>query len=436
MEVRAEAACRSLDEDPASNHRDRILRRVWLLYPDRIGKVLTGPPVRIMEIARQAAASGHTVVLATYSCEQPLPPGVEWRRLDARLVDEIPQSGDAVLVSGEIPARIVWSVARSGIPFHVDSFNMAAIEVLEMKDAIPEKAWRREISNRLLKYRTLWLGCERAYISTPSQLAFLGGALANFRDAISIDLARRLPDKCELAPMGISPDSMGEIPNPYPDDLKGRPILLWGGGIWSWFDIDSLLKAMLVLKGRRPDVALWFLAGRDPSGMAVYEAPFEKAQAQARELGLLGTNVFFNERKVTPELLPGYVRHCAAGVMANPLRMEAWCSWRTRLLDLLGAGKPLFAMGHDPLSERMARLGAARLRSSGDIEGLAADIAEVLGNPAALGTMEDASRNLGSTMAWETTLRPILDSFGTPDAYREVGRRPNAWDAIRFMTGL
>jgi hypothetical protein len=415
------------------NEPDRISRKVWLLYPDHVGEVLTGPAVRIMELARLAARGGHEVVLATPRCEQPLPERVVWRPLDDKVFDAIPNSGDAVLVSSEVPARAAWKMCRRGVPFHIDSYNMTAIEVLELGSVMSSRIWYRNLLHRWMKYRALWNACERGYVSTHSQIAFLGGSLAIRPRREWTELARALPEKCDLAPMGIRSDGSREVPDPYPKRLRGRPILLWGGGIWSWFDVDSLLRAMAILKERVPEVALWFLAARNPSGIAIHDEPFERAIGQARELGLLGENVFFNEEKVTPERLPGYLRHCTAGVMANPPRMEAWCSWRTRLLDLLWAGKPLFGMGFDPLSERMHQVGAGTLRPCGDAEGFSSDVAGALGDPSTMAAMAEASKRLGASMTWERTLLPILRSFESPETFRTAGCRPGALDALRFL---
>jgi len=46
--------------------------------------------------------------------------------------------------------------------------------------------------------------------------------------------------------------------------------------------------------------------------------------------------------------------HCTAGIMSNGPYLESYCSWRTRLLDLLWVDKPVVTSGFDPLSAKMA----------------------------------------------------------------------------------
>lgn len=419
--------------DPSSRATQR---RVWLIYPDVIGKVLTGPSLRIMEIARQAAARGHQVTLSTSRCDQVLPAGVTWMAGGTGIVKAI-EPGDAVLVSGEVSGRMVWTLCRRGVPFHVDAYNVTAIEVLELRKAMPsERAWRTDLYRRWLRYLALWGACEKGYVSTPAQAAFLGGSAAFLLDPSWPRFSGSLPEKSEIAPMGISSQPPPQLPNPYPSILRNRPILLWGGGIWSWFDVESLLEGMAELKRRGSDAALWFLAGKNPSGMAIHDEPFHRARAKAEELGLLGGTVFFGEESVSVENLPAYLNHCAAGVMSNPPRLEAWCSWRTRILDLIWVGKPLFTIGYDPLSQLLCQLGAGRSRECGDAVGFADDVQECLADPARLSRMARASLAIGSTMTWEKTIHPILRSFDSPECFRRRGAAPSWLWLVRFLSGL
>jgi len=156
--------------------------------------------------------------------------------------------------------------------------------------------------------------------------------------------------------MGVSdePFSTGN-PWPYPGAMRNRRIFLWGGGIWNWFDVPTLLEAFALLQENGSSAALFFLGGRRLSGREEHERPIRAALEKASSLGILDRSVFFNERAAQPQELPGYLEHCVAGAMSNPASFESATSWRTRYLDLLWAGKPLVVSGSDPLAERGSR---------------------------------------------------------------------------------
>jgi glycosyltransferase involved in cell wall biosynthesis len=364
-----------------------------------------------------------------------MPEGVSVHAFHLDIVDGF-RLGDAVIVSSEIPGRFALKLCRSGIPFHLDSYNIAATELLAQANQESHGRISLHLFRRALRYGMLWERCEWGYLSSPVQSAVLGGMFLPRRNPRWARLAASLPAKCSIAPMGVPAPSGRNHPNPYPEVLRGRPILLWGGGIWSWFDIEGLLHAMSDLKGRGSPALIWFLASENPSGLSSQDEPVRRAKEMASDLNLLGTHVFFNPGSVSREMLPGFVEHCTAGVMSNPASLEAWCSWRTRLLDLMPAGKPLFSMGYDPLSEWMANAGAARMTPAGDISKFADAISAALSDPELLANMGAASLLAGTSMTWNQTLAPIRDKVSDPGSFTKVGGDPDWLDVARYVLGV
>jgi len=410
-------------------------RKAWLVYTGALGEVLTGPGIRIVELAGQLARSGHEVHVVVDSCTRGMPKGVCVHAFDLDIVDGF-RRGDAVIVSSEIPGRFALKLCRSGIPFHLDSYNIAATELLAQAHQVTRTRISLHLFRRALRYGMLWERCEWGYLSSPVQSAVLGGIFLPRRNPNWARLAAALPAKCSIAPMGVPAPPLRSQRNPYPEGLRDRPILLWGGGIWSWFDIEGLLLAMSNLKNRGSPALLWFLASENSSGLSTQDEPVRRAKEMASDLDLLGTHVFFNPGSVSREMLPGYVEHCSAGVMANPASLEAWCSWRTRLLDLMSAGKPLFSMGYDPLSEWMANAGAAKVTPSGDVPMFADEISSTLADPETLASMGVASLVAGKRMAWNRTLGPILDKVADPGSFTKVGGDPVWLDVARYVVGV
>ncbi len=408
-------------------------RRLWLLGKGQLRPVLLGPGVRMLAIAGHFAARGWKVELAMDACARTLPPGVSFHPLRASLIGEI-RPGDAVLVTTFLPPALLLKLAFSRLPYHVDFYNVGAMETLETAQ---HRRWPLGLSIRrrsAAKYRLLLSSASRFCFSTRPQITFVAGMLYDRCAPRWARLATRLPARSQLVPMGVddTPWTAGRT-NPYPEALRNRPIFLWGGGIWSWFDVPTLLRAFQKLQERNHPACLYFLAGRNPSGLAAQNAPVQAAIDGARELGILDRNVFFHNGAVTTEEVPAYLEHAAAAALANPASIESLGCWRTRLLPAMWAGKPLVVSGYDPLSAAMAEVGAARLVPAGDANALADAIAAVADDPTLRKTMSEASCKAGENFRWSRLLAGLEEDLTSPVEERP---RPRLIDALRYLAGI
>lgn len=410
-------------------------RRVWLFYPDLVGRSLLGPGVRIHAIARQLADAGHDVQVALYEGSEPVGMPGTLHVLRNELLDRI-RPDDALLISGYLSGHMLGRLVASDIPFHTDFYCLTAPEILRhpTRSAIREFRQRR---SRILRYQVTIRRSERVYVSNALQTAFLGGSFFRDLEGSTNRFVDTLPERVVEFPMGIPDTPLPAATSfPYPDALRSRPIFLWGGGIWSWFDVPTLLRAMRILMDRGSDAALFFLGGRTLSGREEHERPIRQALAMSEELGLLDRNVFFNERRAEPSELPDYLHHCTAGVMANPASFESLASWRTRYLDLLWAGKPLAASGTDPLGVRMKEAGAALLAPAGEASALADAMGSLATDAVLAKRMGEASLQLGRSMTWSQVARPLLDAVSDPHSFRSVPEKPSRAWMVRYRLGI
>ena len=73
-------------------------------------------------------------------------------------------------------------------------------------------------------------------------------------------------------------------------------IVLWGGGVYNWFDPLTLIRAVDRLRHRRRRAAAVLPRRAAPEPRRGRDARWRAdARALAGELGLTGTHVFFNE---------------------------------------------------------------------------------------------------------------------------------------------
>ncbi len=411
------------------------MRRLWILSSGAWSNVQLGPSQRLAAIANLALERGFEPHLALDTWSAPPPDGVHAEPQNPASVERIAPA-DATLVSPFVSQATLRALLRRRIPFLTDFYCVGALEALGTTNPLP--AWRLHQGRVRNALRHLFLarGAEHSFFSTDGQRTFVAGTLYALGSPSAAKLAAELPSRSSLMPMGIpdAPFPAGH-PFPYPDCLRGRRIFLWGGGLWSWMDWDTPIRAFASRQGEPDPPVLFFLAGRNESGLSVQDTPLEQARELARSLGALGTTVYFNERRAGPGELPGYLEHCHAGILSNPPQTESLASWRTRLLDLLWAGRPLVSSGWDPLGAAMAQAGAARIAPHSDPIALARAL-DAFRTPDAWSAASDASARLGSSMRWSQALAPLARRMDHGSEFcRTVGERPGTLEKLRYIAG-
>lgn len=424
--------------DPESRLPGTSLRgTAWLVYRLRISRHPVGPALRVLRLASECVRCGFRVRLAVDSFEGTPPEGVEVGSLDASIVESL-RPGDPVILSAYAPLEILRAVQRRRIPYHADLFNLTAVELLEESGNTSPARLASERRRRCLRYLALARSAERIYVSLPEQVGILAGLGLGPDPLLTPRQLSSLPSRAILLPMGCEdPSTFGkDFPDPYPENLSGKSLFLWGGGIWRWFDLDTLLEAFRILRDRGDDANhLFFLSGVDHKGDG-YAAVLEEVKGKARRAGLESVNVHFNTKAVTLDELPAYLHWCRAGIMANPETLEAFQSWRTRFLDLLWASRPLVVAGSDPLGSRMAEAKAALVRPANDAKALA-DAIQLLGSDDRLhDTMCAAAGALGSSLRWERVLEPFRHAITAPRAFTVPSEpMPFSWH-LRYVLDL
>ncbi|HOX53509.1 MAG TPA: hypothetical protein PKY05_18660, partial [Fibrobacteria bacterium] len=239
-------------------------RTVHFLTRSRFGDLLLGPELRIWNLAHEVSRAGYPVVVhALPGSTRPSRPGVEFRELAPGFMSGI-RPGDAIVASELLGARALWELLRSRRPFHWDCYGLSLPETLSF---LPTWSRLRSLGDRrrkLLRYRHLARQAEKVWVSHPGQMLFLASQLSVSRRDQDAWRAFHLPASVLEIPMGVSNDDLPTgSANPYPQSLHGKPILFWGGGIWNWFDVPTVVRAMTELHRRGAPHVLFFLSGRN-----------------------------------------------------------------------------------------------------------------------------------------------------------------------------
>jgi glycosyltransferase involved in cell wall biosynthesis len=205
-------------------------------------------------------------------------------------------------------------------------------------------------------------------------------------------------------------------------------VLIWGGGIYNWFDPVTLVEAMGLISDERPDIKLFFLSARHFNP----EVPEMKAAADARaaadRLGLTGETVFFNESWVDYETRADYLLDADLGVSTHVWHAETRFAFRTRILDYLWAGLPIVATDGDVFADVIRERSLGTVVPPGDPQAIADAVKTLLHSDEARDEVADRVRDARDDFTWERALAPLVefcrDPRPAPDVADIVRRTP------------
>jgi glycosyltransferase involved in cell wall biosynthesis len=392
--------------------------RVLILTGDPIGERMAGPAIRVWNIALTLQADGHEVrVVTTTRAERPdapfdlvaVPPG------DDRAFRPHERWAEVVLFQGyglnQFP-----TLRRSDRYLVADVYDPMHLEMLEQGRELPAATWdlrvaaaRDALDDQLRRADLVLCASERQRLFYLGHLAALGRINpATYRD--DPDLRRLL----DLMPFGLDPIA----PEPGPA-LRGTvagfdadsKVLIWGGGVYSWFDPLSLIRAVAALSRERDDVRLFFLGTRHPGveEMGIVREAFDLA----RELGVEGTTVVFNDTWVPYAHRGAYLLEADAGVSTHHIHVETTFAFRTRILDYLWAGLPMVVTDGDGFAELVRDEELGVVVPGNDVAALTAALADVL-DPGRAAVYRANVARVRDRFAWPVVLGPLRAFVARP----------------------
>lgn len=403
-------------------------RRILVATADVLGVRMAGPAIRAWHMAT-ALAGEHDVRLVTTS-------GCDLESTEHLRVDQVDEAGltaavgwcEIIIVQGWILAGRPHIVTSDKI-IVCDIYDPMHLEQLEQGKDDSAHTWRRAVHGATIalneqlnrgdyfvcaseKQRDFWLG----------QLAALGRL--NPCTYAQDDTLRRLID---VVPFGTADTPMDTTTSAVRGVLPGidgtSKIILWGGGVYNWFDPLTLIRAVHRLHARIPEVRLVFMGLSHPNPDVPRMRVAAECQRLSEELGLTGTVVHFNEGWVPFAERQQYLRDADVGVSTHFDHVETEFSFRTRILDYLWAGLPTVCTSGDSLADLVEHHGAGVVVPPLDTEALEAAFEHLFTDEELRRSCEANSRALGETLQWSKVLVPLLDFCRTAE------RAPDILDA-------
>lgn len=395
--------------------------RVLIITGDLIGERMAGPAIRVWNMAEALAADCDVRIISWNRIERSSDrfDTVHVRESDDRQMRDHEQWADVIIVQGT-SFRVFPSIARTQKIVVADLYDPFQLEQLEMNKYAPPAEWADEVSKAvsLLNEQLARADCFLCASEAQRDL-WLGGLSSMGRLNPTTYVADPTFDSLlRLVPFGVSE----EPPVQHAHGIKGTvagiapsdKVLIWGGGIYNWFDPATLVEAMGLLAEDHPEIKLFFLSARHFNPDIPEMQALTDTVETAERLRLIDRTVFFNDSWVDYERRADYLLDADLGVSTHQLHAETRFAFRTRILDYLWAELPIIATDGDSFATLIRERGIGRVVAPKDAPALAAAIVEMVCDEDARSSARENLRVVREEFFWSRTLAPLVEFCRDP----------------------
>lgn len=388
--------------------------KVLVITGDPIGRKLAGPAIRAWNIAEMLSRTNEVVLASMSSVESIQSPFdvIHLRAGDEYAFSKLERWADVILFQGN--AMAVFNGLRDTTKIVVaDIYDPMHLEQLEQGRDLPEDEWRLQVSNandvlnqQIARADYFMCASDRQRLFWLGQLTSLGRV-----NPATYDGDPNLTDLIGVVPFGLSSTPpvhrrdvlKGVLPGIGPDDK----VILWGGGLYNWFDPKTLIRAVAQLSERHDNVRLFFQGTKHPHPGVPEMDIVADSRWLAAELGVLGTSVFFNDSWVDYSDRENYLLEADAGVSTHFAHIETTFSFRTRILDYLWAELPMVVTAGDHFAELIEREKLGVVVDAEDVGQLAAGLEKVLFDRQFADQARKNIKRVRRSYFWEEALAPL-----------------------------
>jgi GT2 family glycosyltransferase len=424
-------------------------RRVLVLTGDTLAARMAGPAIRALQISKELAKE-HEVTLATTA-------GCDLRRGDMRTVQipsqqamaDLERWADVIVFQGYLMHE--YPVLRtSKKPIVVDMYDPFHLEQLEQARDLGEQRRRDVVQSATAVLNEQILRGDFFLCASEKQRDFWLGQMAGLGrvNPAVYDRDETLGSLISVVPFGVEDEPpvatgravKGVIPGIAEDDK----VILWGGGIYNWFDPLTLIRAMALVQGKVPNARLLFMGVKHPNPAVPEMRMAVQARDLARELGLLDSTVIFNHTWVPYDERQNFLLESDIGVSTHLDHVETAFSFRTRILDYIWTSLPIVCTQGDSLATLVEQRQLGRTVPAGDPEALATVLVDLLTDDALSATFRANLAGIVPEYRWSQVLKPLvaycrdpkraddlLDSKGVLRTGTSLEIVPPAWGGVR-----
>lgn len=395
-------------------------RKILVITGDALTERMAGPAIRAWNIALALSAE-HDVHLVTTNPLATPPPAPfrisagKHRELEAPIA-----WADVIVLQGHV-LELAPSLKKehSGKIVVADLYDPMHLELLEQGKGVADDKRAADLAGvtRVLdaqiergdfflcaseRQRHLWLG----------HLAALGRLSPRLYDADPTTQSL-----LAVVPFGLST----QAPTRTGPGLRSTlglggtdHVVLWAGGVYSWFDPLTLVHAIDTLRRRRGDVRLVFLGMKHPNPEVAEMDIGTRTMRLADSLGLTDKHVYFNEQWVPYHERQNWLLDANCGVTTHYEHVETTFAFRTRVLDYLWAGLPIVTTDGDSFADlvRAERLGV--VVPAEDADALAEALEKCLCDEEFAAGCVERIAVVAQRYTWPEALKPLVEFCRDP----------------------
>lgn len=403
----------------------KFRRKILLVSNEPIGEKMAGPGIRYLEFAKELCIDNDvTLAIPNEDTLQSVKKNFEIVEYELGKADSLIKAAwesDIIIIQGLILELIpeLKNICKKKI-LVVDIYDPFVIEILETYK-------NKSIKNRLVNHnQNLKIQLEQLELgdyficANEKQMDMWIGMLTalNKVNPYEYDMSSKLDKLIGLVPFGISndepihtQDSMkSKIPNLKSDDK----VLLWGGGIWNWFDPITLIKAVYEVSKQRKDIKLFFMGVKHPNPAVPEMEACTQAISLAEKLGIINEYVFFNMDWVDYKERQNFLLESFAGLSCHLDNLETKYSFRTRILDYLWTRLPMIATEGDYFAQLIQERELGIVVKYQDVDSLSNAILKLANDKDFYNKCKENINAVREEYKWKVVMKPLVDFCNAP----------------------
>lgn len=210
--------------------------------------------------------------------------------------------------------------------------------------------------------------------------------------------------------------------------------ILWFGGLYPWFDIREVFRAVAIVRRRGVPVVLFVVGARNPFNTHPdFAAAADRAEMEGRRDEYEDAISFVDW--VPYDERADWYADADVAVVATKGGPENELAWRTRMIDYIWAGLPVVTTGEDPVSALLLEEGAAVRCKEPTAEGLSEVLMQLLTDEHQLSGLAKRSRLLRERLSWDQVARPVARLVATGYRAPDVPLQPLVRRPVPPMEG-
>jgi glycosyltransferase involved in cell wall biosynthesis len=385
---------------------------------DALAPKMAGPAIRAWQIAA-ALSSEHEVRLVSTTIADLSDPRFSIEAVDDAGLEELERWCDVFVFQGWLIHARPFLLSSTKV-IVADLYDPLHLEQLEQGRDEGRRGRRQAVrsatavlNEQLIRGDFFLCASERQRDFWLGQMAAVGRV-----NPRTYDEDRTLRSLLAVVPFGV-PDQApvrtgaamrGVVPGIGADDK----IVLWGGGIYNWFDPLTLLHAVDRVRRRVPTLRLLFMGLKHPNPDIPEMAMAVATRELSDRLGLTGSHVYFNEGWVDYEDRQNYLLEADVEVSTHLDGLESALSFRTRILDYLWASLPVVATAGDALADIVVSSGAGTSVPAGDVDALADALVTILEDDDLRERHATCASAAAVHLRWSQVLEPLVSFCRAP----------------------